>query len=129
MKTSYIFQTKIFKHLLSINKLNCIWYSNTLNIRLCFTFGSSAGKESACNAGDPASIPGSVRSPGEGMATHYSILPWRIPWIEEPRGLQPLGSQRVGYDWVTFTFTFKQEMGFYGWADRTGFQFQLSDNK
>ena len=82
--------------------------------------GSSAGKESACNAGDPNSIPGSGRSPGEGigypleyswaslvaqlvknppamqetwirslgwkdplekgMATHSSILAWRIPW-------------------------------------------------
>ena len=32
----------------------------------------------------------------EGMATHSSILAWRIPWTEEPGGLQPLGSQRVG---------------------------------
>ena len=30
------------------------------------------------------SIPGSGRSPGEGMATHSSILAWRIPWTEEP---------------------------------------------
>ena len=42
--------------------------------------GSSAGKESAYNAGDPSSIPGLGRSPGEGMATHSSILAWRIPW-------------------------------------------------
>ena len=33
------------------------------------------------------------------MALHSSILPWRIPWAEEPRGLQSLGSQRVGHDW------------------------------
>ena len=137
--------------------------------------GSSAGKESACNAGDPGSIPGSGRSPGEGkgyplqyswaslvaqmvknlpavqetwvqswvrrspgegkgyplqyswaslvaqivknppamretrvqslgrqdllekgMATHSSILAWRIPWTEEPGGLRSTGSQRVG---------------------------------
>ena len=32
------------------------------------------------------------------MATHSSILAWRIPWTEEPDGLQSLGSQRVGYD-------------------------------
>ena len=32
------------------------------------------------------------------MATHSSILAWRIPWPEEPDGLQPLGSQRVGHD-------------------------------
>ena len=35
------------------------------------------------------------------MATHCSILAWEIPWIEEPGGLQPMGSQRVGHDWVT----------------------------
>ena len=32
------------------------------------------------------------------MATHSSILTWRIPWIDEPGRLQPTGSQRVGYD-------------------------------
>ena len=34
----------------------------------------------------------------EGMATHSSILAWRIPWTEEPGGLQTMWSQRVGYD-------------------------------
>jgi len=34
----------------------------------------------------------------EGMATHSSILGWRIPWTEEPGGLQSMGSQRVGHD-------------------------------
>ena len=32
------------------------------------------------------------------LATHSSILAWKIPWMEEPGGLQSLGSQRVGYD-------------------------------
>jgi len=32
------------------------------------------------------------------MATHSSILAWRIPWTEEPGGLQSTGSQRVGHD-------------------------------
>ena len=32
------------------------------------------------------------------MATHSSILAWRIPWTEELGGLQPMGSQRVGHD-------------------------------
>ena len=32
------------------------------------------------------------------MATHYSILAWRIPWTEEPGKLQSMGSQRVGHD-------------------------------
>ena len=54
---------------------------------------SLAGKESACNAGDPSSIPGSARSPGEGKATRSSILAWRISWT-----IQSMGSQRVGLD-------------------------------
>ena len=32
------------------------------------------------------------------MATHSSILAWKIPWAEEPGGLQSMGSQRVGHD-------------------------------
>ena len=91
---------------------------------------SSAGKESACNAGDPGSIPVSGRSPGEwidyplqcswaslvapavwqtwvqsldwedplqeGMATHFSILAWRIPMDRGAwRATQSIGSQRV----------------------------------
>ena len=36
--------------------------------------------------------------PEEGMATHSSILIWRIPWTEEPGGLQSTASQRVGQD-------------------------------
>jgi len=105
----------------------------------CMGFpGSSVGKESTLNVGEPGSIPGSGSSPGEGigyplqyswaslvaqtvknlpamwetwvqsmgwedpleegMTTHSSILPWRIPWTEEPGGLQSMGSQRVGHD-------------------------------
>ena len=66
----------------------------------CWGFpGGSDGKESACNAGDLGSIPGLGRSPGEGNgATHSSILAWKIPWTEEPGGLQFMGSQRVRHD-------------------------------
>ena len=50
---------------------------------------SSVGKESACNAGDLG-----WEDPLEKeMATHSSILTWRIPWTEEPGGLQSMGSQ------------------------------------
>ena len=42
------------------------------------------------------------------MTTHSSTLAWKIPWTEEPGGLQSMGSRRVGHDWVTslslFTF-------------------------
>ena len=46
--------------------------------------GGPDGKESACNVGDLGLIPGLGRSPGGDMATHSSILDWRIPWTEEP---------------------------------------------
>ena len=39
----------------------------------------------------------------KGMATHSSILAWRIPWTEEPGGLQSVGLQRVRHDWATNT--------------------------
>ena len=42
----------------------------------------------------------------EGLATHSSILAWRISWTEEPSRLQSTGSQTVGHGWATFTFTF-----------------------
>ena len=42
------------------------------------------------------------------MVIHSSILAWRIPWTKEPGKLQSIGSQRVGHNWATFTFT---------WAD------------
>ena len=98
--------------------------------------GSSAGKESACNAGDPGLISGSGRSPGEGtgyplqyswaslvaqtvknppamwetwvrslgwedplekaVAPHSSTFAWKIPWMEEPGGLQSMGSLELG---------------------------------
>ena len=44
------------------------------------------------------------------MATHSSTLAWKIPWMEEPGGLQSMGSRRVGHNWVTslslFTFRY-----------------------
>ena len=39
------------------------------------------------------------------MATHSSILAWRIPWTEEPGGLQSMGSQRVRHNWSDWTHT------------------------
>ena len=42
----------------------------------------------------------------KGMATHSNILAWRAAWTEEPGGLQITGSQRVGHDWSSDTFTF-----------------------
>ena len=55
--------------------------------------GVSVGKEAACNVGDLGSIPGLGRSLEKEMATHSSILAWKIPWTEEPGGLQSMESQ------------------------------------
>ena len=60
--------------------------------------GSSDGKASACNAGDLVRSLGQEDTLEKAMATHYSISAWRIPWTEEPHGLQPTGWQRVGHD-------------------------------
>ena len=51
------------------------------------------GKESAWSEKDSGSVPGSGTSPGEGKATHSSILAWEIPWTEEPGG----SCKRVGH--------------------------------
>ena len=48
--------------------------------------GGSDGKKSTCNMGDLGSTPGLKDPLEEGMATHSSILAWRILWIEEPGG-------------------------------------------
>ena len=58
-------------------------------------------KNTPANSGDlkdTGSISGQEDSPEEVMSTHSSILTWRIPWTEEPGGLQSIGSQRVGHD-------------------------------
>ena len=50
------------------------------------------------------------------MATHSSILAWKISWTEEPGGLQSMGSQRVGYDWATNThMCWDWEIGLWEW--------------
>ena len=62
---------------------------------------SLVAKEFTCNVGELASIPGLGRTPGEGNGC--PLLAWRIPGIEEPGRLLSTGSQRVEYDWATFT--------------------------
>src|SRR5574341_962621 len=114
----------------------CVYIYINIYIKHMGFPGSSAGKESTCNVGDPGLIPGLVRSPreeigypfqyslsslvtqmvknlpamqeiwvqslgwedplAEGMATHSSILAWRIPWREEADRLQSMGLQSTG---------------------------------
>ena len=71
-----------------------------LSLSLIFR-GGSVCQESTCSAGDLGLIPGSGSSLEKDMATHSSILAWRISWTEEPDGLQSMGSQGAGHDWTT----------------------------
>ena len=57
-------------------------------------------KNPAANAGDLGSIPGMGRSPGEGNGNSLQYSCWKIPWTEEPGGLQSMGSQRVRHNLV-----------------------------
>ena len=62
-----------------------------------FPCGSDS-KASAYDAGNLGSIPSLGRSLEKEMAAHSSTLAWKIPWVEEPGRLQPMGSQRVGHN-------------------------------
>ena len=54
-----------------------------------------AMQETTCSARDPGSFPGLGRSPGEGNGNPFRVLTWRIPWTEEPGGLQSMGLQEL----------------------------------
>ena len=58
---------------------------------------------SACSAGEWSPSLSQEDPLEKDMATHSSILAWRILWTEEPDGLQPIGSQRVGHNVLTFS--------------------------
>ena len=57
--------------------------------------GGSDSKESTCDTGNPVQSLGQEDPLEKGMATHSSILAWRILWTEEPGGLQSMGSQKA----------------------------------
>ena len=58
-------------------------------------FWAQTEDPSGCGAASPSQGRWVLK---EAIATHSSIVAWRIPWTEEPDGLQSIGSQRVGYD-------------------------------
>ena len=66
--------------------------------------GGLDSEESVCHVGDVGSVPGQEDPLEKGMATHSTILTWRIPWTEDPSGLESRGLQRVGHNWATNTF-------------------------
>ena len=82
--------------------LGILWSFSTYFINQVRRLRASLVAQSVKNL--PAVLETSVRSLGredpleEEMATPSSILAWRITWIEEPGGLQSMGSQRVGHD-------------------------------
>ena len=69
-------------------------------------------KAFACNVGDLDSILGGEDPLEKGMGTHSSILAWRIPWTEEPGGLQFMGLARGRQGWATNNFFFMCEFPF-----------------
>ena len=74
----------------------CTGYTQILYHLMGFPSGSD-GKESPCNAGDLDLIPGLGRCPGGGMATHSSILAWRIPM---DKGAWPATVHGVTKSWT-----------------------------
>ena len=63
-------------------------------------------KESGCNAGDQVQSLGREDPLEKGMVTHSCILTWRIPWTEEPGGLQPCGHKESDRtEWLTLWFS------------------------
>ena len=80
---------KIIYCLIYLHNYIYIWLYNT---QLLWWLSN---KETACNAGDTSSIPGSRRFPGGGNGNPLCILAWKIPWTEESGGLLFKGSQRV----------------------------------
>ena len=61
-------------------------------------FGGSDGKEPALSVGDPGSIPGLGRCPGEGNGNPLQHPCLENPWMEEPGGLLSMGLQKVGHN-------------------------------
>ena len=97
----------------------CLWWwldslkeKSSPNWLFCYSFRGLprclSGEEYACDtgvAGDAGSNPGWEDPLEEGMATHSSIVAWRIPRTQEPGGLQFMGSQRVRHDWSDLSCT------------------------
>ena len=72
-----------------------------VNTKYCEGFPySSVSKESACKFCQETQVQllGQEDPLEEGMAIHYIVLAWRIPWTEEPGRLQHIGSHRVGHE-------------------------------
>ena len=83
----------------------CVYniYISSLYVYIYIYMGfpkGSVNKKSACNAGDLGLIPGSGRSSGGGNGNPLQFSCLKIPWREEPGGLQSKGLERVRHDWA-----------------------------
>ena len=89
---------RVFGSAMNLSTWNSPWAHSGLSLLLANRqwgfLGVSDVKESTCNAGDLGSIPGLGRSLEEEIATHSSILAWRIPWTEEPGGATVRGAEK-----------------------------------
>ena len=90
---------------LKVKCINAVSNVKSHNYPLTGFPDDSDSKESTCNVGNLGSSPWLQRSSGKGNGNPLQYSCCRIPWTEEPGGLQPTGSQRVEYDWATNTFT------------------------
>ena len=91
---------------------------------LGFPCGSDS-KKSASNAGVLGSTLGGEDPLEKEMTTYSSILAWRIPWAEDPGGLQSVGFQRVGHTWVTNTERSRTSFGHLWFSFSALFQMKL----
>ena len=100
--TAQVYNEKVGNHKEALETTNVVFLKLSPDM---FVSGASqvmlVVKNLPANAGDirdVGSIPGPGRSPGGGHGIHSSIPAWRIPWTEEPGGLQSIGSQRVTHN-------------------------------
>ena len=115
MNSVYLFTLySVFGAFVSQDHIHCAFliaiylyhkYRNNNNDKWLSFPGGSDGKESACNAEHLGSILVSGRSSGEGNGNLLQYPCLNNPMDRGPGGLQSMGSQRVGHDWVTNTFT------------------------
>ena len=126
----YYLTTKRNKELKKINKI----YEREVGVDIIFPIPLSTIKNPRHKIRDlpvaqtiknlPAMQETQVRSLGredsleKGMATHSSILAWRIPWTKESGGLQSIGLQTVTYNWTTATITTRHNINKYKKAQK-----------
>ena len=100
-----VFYQENSSHFFCLSKLRCLFpqLRETIGLHWDFPFdpaGSSAGKESACNAGDPSSIPRSGRSPGEGISypLQYSWVSLVVQLVKNLPAMQETLVQSLGWE-------------------------------